>query len=406
MWLKPVKESKKLKNWQSSDKRRIFHLTGFRFVMVMTILTIRGTAQVGGAAGTFLELANGARAFGMGGATIASAFDATAIFTNPGMIGMLYNGQLNATMARLALDRNYYDLAFTYPLNNWGNFGLGWTQLSIDNIQGRDQSGYITQYFSDLQSALCLGYARPIGDNFAIGIAGKYLYHSLAGYSAKGLSFDLGSTIYIGERITLGAVFQNINSSIKWNTSSDLKETLQSQFGLGFSYLDLFRVPNLMIATDVELAGSELWGYQAGLEYVIKNLLMIRGGYSNRGFSYGGGIQLAGFKLDVAVAPESFGNVSRIFFTLNWTFGGPPAEESYQEPVPQIEERPAEQPIESPTVPATTRNIVLILEGPLANERAEVISQNPAENTITVRLLALPGSDPITLGLNQVRFLE
>ena len=283
---------------------------------------------------------------------------------------------------------------------------MGWTQLSIDNIQGRDQSGYITQSFSDLQSAFCLGYARPIGDNFAIGITGKYLYHSLAGYSAKGLSFDLGSTIYLGERITLGAVFQNINSSLEWNTSSDLKEALQSQFGLGFSYLDLFRVPNLMIATDVELAGSELWGYQAGLEYVIKNLLMIRGGYSNRGFSYGGGIQLAGFKLDVAVAPESIGNVSRIFFTLNWTFGGPPAAELYPEPLPRIEEQPAEQPVESPTIPTTTKNIVLILEGPLANERAEVISQNPAENTITVRLLALPGSDPITLGLNQVKFLE
>jgi hypothetical protein len=406
MWLKPVKEIKKLKNWRFSDKRRVAHLFDFRFVIVMAILTVRSTAQVGGAAGTYLDLANGARAFGMGGASIASAFDATAIFANPGMIGMLYTGQLNATMARLALDRNYFDLAFAYPLSKWGNFGLGWTQLSIDNIEGRDQSGYITQYFSDLQSAFYLGYARTIGDNFAIGIAGKYLYHSLAGYAANGLSFDLGSTIYIGERITLGAVFQNINSSIKWNTSSDLKETLLSQFGLGFSYLDLFQIPNLTVASDVKLAGSELWSYKAGVEYIIKNLLMVRGGYSNRGFSYGGGIQLAGFKLDVAVAPESFGNVSRIFFTLNWTFGEAPAEEFYQESEPQIEEQPAAQTIESPAIPTTTKNIVLILEGPLANERAEVISQNPAENTITVRLLALPDSDPITLGLNQVKFLE
>ena len=65
-------------------------------------------------------------------------------------------------------------------------------------------------------------------------------------------------------------------------------------------------------------------------------------------------------------------------------------------------------PIQQPAAPASTqtKNIVLITDGPLANERAEVISQDPNNNTITVRLLALPGSDPITLTLDQVKFLE
>ncbi|MCK4715453.1 MAG: PorV/PorQ family protein, partial [Candidatus Marinimicrobia bacterium] len=192
-----------MENWRFSDKQLIVRYS----LILLLVFTGNMFAQSGGSAGSFMSLANGARAFGMGGATIASSEDATTIFSNPGMVGMLYDGQFNATIARLAFDRNYYDLAFVYPLNSWGNIGLGWTQLSIDNIQGRDQYGYITQKFSDLQSAFILGYSKMIGDNFSIGLSGKYLYHSLAGYSAKGVSFDIGSAVYIGEKITLGAVF-------------------------------------------------------------------------------------------------------------------------------------------------------------------------------------------------------
>jgi len=393
-----------LENWRFSDRQLIVRYS----LILLLVFTGNMFAQSGGSAGSFMSLANGARAFGMGGVTIASSEDATTVFSNPGMVGMLYDGQFNATIAKLAFDRNYYDLAFVYPLNSWGNIGLGWTQLSIDNIQGRDQYGYITQKFSDLQSAFMLGYSKMIGDNFSIGLSGKYLYHSLAGYSAKGVSFDIGSAVYIGEKITLGAVFRNLNSSLKWNTSSKLKETLPTRIGVGFSYFDLFNLPNLIAAADVHLSGRDFLGYNTGAEYMFRDLIIIRGGYSDRGISYGGGIQFGGFKFDVAMTPENFGNSSRVFFTLNWSFGSGTAEEVYEEEIPPVMTPQPSQPTpaQTPVSSTATRNIVLILEGPLANERAEVIGQNPNDNTITVRLLALPGSDPITLGLNQVRFLE
>ena len=368
---------------------------------------ITGTvcAQSGGYAGSYLSLNNSSRAFGMGGVAIASSEDATTIFANPGMIGMLYDGHFNATLARMGYDRNYYDMAFSYPLNSWGSLGLAWAQLSIDNIEGRDQDGYVTQNFSDLQSALMLAYSKTIGDNFSLGLTGKYLYHSLAGYSAKGVSFDIGSAIYIGDRITLGAVFRNLNSSLKWNTSSKLKETIPSRIGVGISYFDLFNVPNLLIAMDLHMQGGDFLGYQTGAEYIIRDMILIRGGFSDRGISYGAGLQYAGFKFDIAIAPENFGNTSRTFFTLSWRFGK--QSESAYEPstVPAAIPPPVQQNAPAPA-PTETKTIVLITDGPLANEQAEVISQNPNNNTITVRLMALPGSDPITLTLEQVRFLE
>lgn len=378
-------------------------LAVIHFLLMFILMTIGIRAQSGGYAGSYLSLNNSSRAFGMGGVAIASAEDATTVFINPGMIGMLYDGNFNATLAKLGYDRNYYDMAFTYPLNSWGSLGLAWAQLSVDNIEGRDRDGYFTQNFSDLQSALMLAYSKTIGDNFSVGLTGKYLYHSLAGYAAKGVSFDIGAAIYIGERITLGTVFRNLNSSLKWNTSSNLKETIPTQIGVGISYFDLFNVPNLLVATDLYMRGGDFSGYHAGAEYIIRDLVLLRGGYSDRGISYGGGLQVAGFRFDVGVMPETFGNVARMFFTLSWRFGKQP--EAVYEP-PLQETPPAVQQSAPAPVSTETKNIVLIIAGPLANERAEVISQNPAENTITVRLLALPGSDPITLTMDQVQFLE
>ena len=52
------------------------------------------------------------------------------------------------------------------------------------------------------------------------------------------------------------------------------------------------------------------------------------------------------------------------------------------------------------------RSIVLIVDGPLKFEKAEVIKTNISNNTITVRLLALPDSEPVELRLDQVEFVK
>ncbi|MBN2602281.1 MAG: PorV/PorQ family protein [Candidatus Marinimicrobia bacterium] len=390
-----------MEKWRFSGRHiKIVYISLFILLMTGMVYT-----QSGGYAGSYLSLNNSTRAFGMGGVAIACTEDASAIFVNPGMIGMLYDGHFNATLAKMGYDRNYYDMAFSYPLNSWGSIGLAWAQLSVDNIEGRDQDGYVTQNFSDLQSALMLGYSKMIGDNFSLGLTGKYLYHSLAGYSAKGVSIDIGSSIYIGDRITLGAVFRNLNSSLKWNTSSKLKETIPTQIGVGISYFDLFNVPNLLVATDLHVQGGDFLGYQAGVEYIIRDMVLFRGGFSDRGISYGAGLQVAGFKLDIAITPENFGNISRTFFTLSWRFGKQSEEPYEPSEIPAVLPSPVQEAAPVP-VSTETKNIVLIIDGPLANERAEVISQNPNDKTITVRLLALPGSDPITMTMDQVRFLE
>lgn len=366
-------------------------------------------AQIGGSAGNFLTLTWGARSFGLGGTGLAIADDASALYINPGMLGIISDGQLNATLARLKLDRSYYDFAFVYPFAEFGNFACGWTQLSVDDIIGRDKDGFITQKFSDFQSAFTLGYGRMIGDLFSLGVAGKFLYHSLAGYAATGSSIDLGAALYIGEYLTFAGAFRNINGNLNWNTKSHYSESLPTNIAFGAAYYDLLGIKNLMITADFNLTGRQTSRFHAGAEYILKDILILRTGYNTAGLAFGAGIMYGPLKFDWGYTPEKFSGGARLHFTLNWLISpiGSSEEKVTSAPPPSLEPRPTPTPTPSTIFQETgVKQRVVILEGPLKGEQAEVLSTDTTNRTITVRLLALPGSEPITLKLEYVKFIE
>lgn len=365
-------------------------------------------AQSGGMAGNFLTLTHGARAFGLGGNGLAIADDASALYVNPGMLGTISDGQLNATLAKLKFDRRYYDFAFVYPFNALGNFACGWTQLSVDGIVGRDQDGFITNKFSDFQSAFTLGYGRMIGEVFSVGISGKFLYHSLAGYSATGSTIDVGTAIYIGDYLTVAGAFKNIRGNLNWQTKTKYSEAIPTSIGIGAAYYDAFKLKNLMLAADFNLTGSQSSSYHIGAEYIIKDLVIVRSGYSHEGLSLGAGLMYGPLKLDCSYTPEKFSNGARLHFTINWLISPLIAAEPSSEALPPSLIEPPVQQTAEPTLYKETgaRQRVVILEGPLKGEQAEVISSDTVNRTITVRLLALPGSEPIVISSDKVKFIE
>lgn len=403
MLSKRFKETRKLKKWLFCDNPH--QIKPVAIICLLIMIATTGRAQVGGDAGTFLNLSSGARAYGLGGAGLSITDDASAIFVNPGMLGIQTDVQLNATLARLKFDRRYFDFAFIYPYGSLGNFAIGWTQMGVDDIPGRDQNEYITQNFSDLQNAFVLGYGRMIGDMFSLGLTGKFLYHSLWGYAATGAGLDLGIALYLGDHLTIGGAVKNINSSIKWNTDSQLKETFPTLIGAGVAYYNPFNVQGLMLTGDYSLVGGSNSTYGIGTEYIFKDLLIARAGYCRDGLTFGGGIMYGAFKLDCGYTPEKFSDGARLHFTFNWLIS--PSETAA---APETETfTPPQTAPASPTIyqeSTTRKQMVLIMQGPLKSEQAEVIRVDQTNQTVTVRLISLPGSEPITLNLDQVKFLE
>lgn len=390
-----------MKRWLSCAK------LGWLVGIQLMFCSLQSLAQTGGSAGSYLRLTDGARAFGMGGTGLALVDDASALYVNPGLLGIITDAQLNATLVRLKYDRRYYDFAFVYPFEAIGNFACGWTQLSIDDIIGRDQDGFITNKFSDFQSAFTLGYGRMIGELFSLGITGKFLYHSLAGYAATGSSFDLGAALYIGDYFTVAGAFKNIRGTLNWNAKSHYNENIPTSIGLGVAYYDAFKLKNLLLAADFNLTGAQSSRFHCGAEYVVKDLLLLRTGYNGEGISLGGGFMYGPLKFDCSYYPEKFSASARLHFTFNWMIS--PRSES--ENVPATAPSPPPAPVPQTATPSiyketTTKQRVVILQGPLKGEQAEVVTSDPVNRTITVRLVALPGSEPITISVDYVKFLE
>lgn len=371
---------------------------------LLLLISFNLQAQTGGEAGTLFYFNAGARAYGMGGTALAITDDPSAIFVNPGMLGIQTEVQLNATLSRLKFDRKYYDFSFVYPYGNLGSFGIGWTQLGVDNIPGRDQSGYITQNFSDLQSAFTLSYAHMIGDVFSLGVSGKFLSHSLAGSVAKGNGFDIGMALYLGDYITIGGAIKNIGTSVTWNTDSKLEETFPTQIGLGAAYYDPLGFKGLLLAGDFNLIGGKDMTYGIGTEYVFRDLLIARAGFCKEGLTFGGGIMYGAFKLDCGYTPEKFSSGARLHFTINWLISS--GEAAAAAPAPATYTPPPATAVPARQAPSASKRLVVITDGPLKSEEAEVIRIDEVNRTVTVRLVALPGSEPITLNLNQVKFVE
>lgn len=378
--------------------------------LLIFLFCSNGFSQNGGQAGEFLDLSVSTRSLGMGKCNISLIDDANSVFTNPGMLGTVYNIQFETTLGKYEFDRRFFDLAIAYPLGAVGNIGIGWTQFSIDDITGRDQYGYMTHNFSDAQSALVLSYGKMFGTWLSLGFSGKYLEHTLAGYSAKGYTFDFGSAIYLGDNITFAVAIKNMNSSWKWNTPSGLTEKLPLKFGTGATIFDLFGIHNLLFSSDIYFGGTSNFKYNLGMEYLLLNdMLILRSGFYENGLTFGGGVMLGGIKFDCGYSPDSFGDASLMHFTLSWNIIGSSAapEVEYTEPVAEPEKTVAPPPKIIKTEEEKEKEIiVLITKGPLKFEKAILIKTNVSNNTATVRLLALPDSEPIILRMDQFEFVK
>ena len=149
-------------------------------------------ADDGGHAGAFLKLGAGARGPGMGGAFTAIANDISSCYWNPAGLAQLGRVQLMGAYSTASLDRSNYYTALAFPGNVLGTIGIGWLNLSIDQIDGRDVAGNATAPFSNSENAFFFSFGTFIHKSLAIGGSFKYLNHSLAEHQSMGVSGDLG----------------------------------------------------------------------------------------------------------------------------------------------------------------------------------------------------------------------
>jgi outer membrane protein OmpA-like peptidoglycan-associated protein len=280
----------------------------------------------------FLEIPAGVRGAAMGGTFTAIADDVSTTYWNTAGLAQLQNIELNLLYVSYLSSINYDFAGFALPLQPGSTIGLSASFDYVPSFNSTNNPSATPGSANDL--AIALGYGQAFGDNFALGIGGKFLSSTLVNYSATGEGIDAGLLVYTkGKDWTLGLSVQNLGQLSNFSQFS-AQEQLPLIYRAGLAYRFQPQKPtHFLIGVDFEQPINSDPLIHTGGEFVLGNhdfSMALRGGYSfdpsNQdlggitGASFGAGLQYNEFELDYALVPFGIlGDTQR--FALTYRFG-------------------------------------------------------------------------------------
>jgi opacity protein-like surface antigen len=282
----------------------------------------------------------------MGGAFVAIANAATAIYWNPAGIARLPRSEAILIHTNWLVGTNFDFVGVVVPMGYLGSIAVNVISLSTDEMEVRtvqrpEGTGEKFSY-GDLSAGL--SYAKNLTDRFSIGVNAKYISQRIWHMKAKGIAFDIGTlfkTRFNG--MVIGMTISNFGASLKLEGRDVFVNYDEApQFGgsndrIPASKLtDKFPLPLLFrvgVAMDILKSGSSRLTIAAaaahpnnnteyintGMEYVFNKNLALRFGYKNlftldteEGFTAGFGTKLklpGGVALKIDYAYQDFGRL-------------------------------------------------------------------------------------------------
>lgn len=265
-------------------------------------------SKVGITAAPFLTIGVGARATGMGGAFVATASDASALFWNPSGIARINNAEGIFSHINWIADINYDFIGFLLPAGRFGSIGASITTLSMDDMLVRTETEPqgTGEYFHSSDLSLALTYAINLTDRFSIGFTGKYIRQQIWKETATGAALDIGTLFTTGfHGMRIGATLSNFGTDMRMSGEDlvqyiDLDDQklgnndkifaqlntdswplpLNFQVGLAMEVMqnDYHRIT---LAMDAIQPTDNTESLNLGLEYSLREWFFLRAGYRN-----------------------------------------------------------------------------------------------------------------------------
>ena len=342
--------------------RNIFNFP-FLFIACVLFNLVQGqtesnVSKVGTTAAPFLEIEVGPRAIGMGGAFVAIANDATAIYWNPAGLSRISKIEAALIHTNWLVGTNFDFVGVVIPMGNLGSIAINVTSFSTDEMEVRtvQRPEGTGEKFSVGDLSAGLSYAKNLTDKFSIGVNAKYISQRIWHMQAKGYAFDIGTlfrTRFNG--MMIGMSISNFGSSLKLEGKDVFVNYDEApQFGgsndriPAFKLTDKFPLPllfrvgvamdilksnrnQLTIAVDAAHPNNNTEYINLGMEYIFRNQVALRVGYKNlftldneEGFTAGVGTKLklaGGVALKIDYAYQDFGRLENAQrFSLGFEF--------------------------------------------------------------------------------------
>ncbi len=337
----------------------IFPFKQFRFLLsiLLMILLVNETyaqfesnvTKTGTVAAPFLSIGAGSRAEAMGGAFVATADDASALYWNPAGIARIKRPELITSHSEWLAGMSFDYAGVVIPLGNRGSVGASFTSLSSGDMEVRtvEQPDGTGELFSALDIAIQFSGAVNLTDRFSIGFNGKYINQKIWKESASAFALDIGTLFTTGFRgLRIGATLSNFGndmklegndllvyhdvSATKYGNNDQVPAELQTEawplplnFQIGVA-MEVLQTEDMRVtvAADAMHPSDNTESINMGAECAYSEFVFLRGGMRNlfledgeEGFTMGIGIKrrfLNNFMVRFDYSYNDFGDLGKV----------------------------------------------------------------------------------------------
>ncbi|MFH2069678.1 MAG: PorV/PorQ family protein [Elusimicrobiota bacterium] len=237
---------------------------------------INSKAGTSGAA--FLKIGVGARAVAMGESFVAVADDANALYWNPAGISTVVKKELSVMYNKWLIDTNYGFIGFVHPLENC-SVGLSVLYLDYGKIDGWSDTNQPEPDFTANDIAVGISCGKKLNEKLSVGATLKSVQSKIEKESAQTITADAGILLSFAAGDTAGEFktglsLQNIVGQLKF---IDKAYQLPANIKAGCAYSPVNKP--MTITMDVNIPNDNDISANIGLEFRIKQMLALRGGY-------------------------------------------------------------------------------------------------------------------------------
>ncbi len=252
------------------------------FLLLVNLFVCRPAYGDYSKGGPFASPGYGARAWGMGGAAIATSGGEEAVYWNPAMLSYLRENRIGASYINLVPGAKAYHshLVFAMALERTDTVDIGRTIAShavgilVGNLRLElsDDSGYSENTFR-----FAYAYTPDYFVSFGAAFNALVMTSDFSSFGGTGTSVDAGMRLHLLQNWTFGFVARNAFSRLSYNDGANF--SLLRSFALA---LATNKIPSVEAEVDIVLAHGGISRYIIGAEATLfSGMLALRGGISS-----------------------------------------------------------------------------------------------------------------------------
>lgn len=270
----------------------------------------------------FLRLPISAHAAALGGDNVTLIEnDASLIFSNPALLSSLSDKTINLNYMNYMAGANTASAAFNRNVGEKASWAVSAQYVDYGKMKMTDEDNVQTGEFSAKDIAVGGYFSYLLGKCFVGGIAVKFITSYISDYNSIAMGVDLGINYYDPDQEwSISAVAKNLGGQLKAYNEEYESMPLDLQVGVSKQFAHMpFRLSatlvnlnhwntslknHVVIGADF-LLGESIWigagyNFRRADEMTIQSADSEKGSSHGAGLSFGGGINLERFHLNIA----------------------------------------------------------------------------------------------------------